>query len=161
MAGVHAEVKPDLAEAQIDLALLPAGLRLVVTTIGLPDAYHLLSQLGGTRLRLTRGLRLPRTLTELIGDAKARRLVDAWNRDRDPALRDEAPIITLPKVDKLLTQIRDEAIFAATEAGDTDAAIAIRWKVSERWVGKIKLHQSRKRSPHAMPRRQRDLFDAA
>ncbi len=151
----------DIDASEIDLSILPYSLRRIVESIGFAQAHKLLSALGGTRIRLRRGAQSVEAVEDVIGRDLCRKLMDTLSSDRNPGLRDEAPVITLPKIDKLMTQLRDTAIANAAERGETDASIASRFHLTERWVSKIKLGQSRKRTPSLAARQQRDLFDAA
>lgn len=146
----------NLEASSIDLHQLPHGLQRIVGAIGLVKAHKLLSRLGGTRIRCLRDNAVPESVSALIGEADGRKLMAVLWSD-SVGLRDKPPIVTLPKADKLLTQIRDLAVWEACSAGKTDAAVAMDFGLTERWVSKIKLGQSRKR-PITW---QRDLFDAS
>lgn len=106
----------------IDEGLLPTQLKLLVPAIGLPKTMQLLAKRGGTRIHL-RGERARRDrelLESIIGADDAAKLRDVlgWRVDRratPDGIKEERikrDSIDLPKIDKIVQQVRDAAIRA-------------------------------------------------
>lgn len=117
----------------VDETLLIAKVRRMIRAIGLPNTVLLLETLGGTYLELPQG-RLWRkhrgTLATLIGDAAA----DAFHREFAHGERR----ILLPKVDKLLIQIRDRRIWDEADDGMSVREQALKYRLTMRQIQKIR-----------------------
>ncbi len=98
---------PDLST--IDPDTLPPQIRQLVALIGLPETFKLLQAKGGTQLRIPKVASKAEVLPEFLQCESIELLCKAW----------PAKVIDVPKVDKILLQIRNQAI---TEARATQSA---------------------------------------
>lgn len=112
----------------IDERLLPPVTRRIVGAIGVAATMKLLKARGGIRLWLPKNSENSEILTELLGPQLAAQLVEAFPDER---------VIKMPKADKLLAQIRDDAIRAQYAKGDSQAVLAIRYDLTDRQIENI------------------------
>ncbi len=132
----------------IDERLLPPVTRRIVGAIGVAATMKLLKARGGIRLWLPKNSENSEILTELLGRQLAAQLVEAFPDER---------VIKMPKADKLLAQIRDDAIRAQYAKGDSQAVLAIRYDLTDRQIENIV--KSAGRAP-IWRQPEPDLFDA-
>lgn len=117
----------DLANVEINRLVAPQ-LRNIVAVIGMPLAVRLLRKKGGTKARVPRGpeaMLFPR----IIGDEPARNLARLFTGQ---------PWVTLPKVDKIIMEIRDREIRTGAAAGETLQQQALKHDLTERQVLNIR-----------------------
>lgn len=94
--------------ATIDERMLPPQMRRIVRAIGIAAAFQLLRWRGGRRLKLPRDS--ARTeLTAIIGVTALEALLAEFGAFE---------ILTLPKVDKMVLQLRDRQMCAEHAGGD-------------------------------------------
>ncbi len=129
----------------IDERLLPPVTRRIVAAIGVAGAMRLLKARGGIRLWLPKNGDRSDVLNDILGKELAAQLLAAFP---------DADVISLPKADKLLAQIRDAAIRREHDAGDSMAVLALRYELTERHV--LNVVQSAARPIWRAP--ERDLF---
>jgi len=86
---------------------------------------RLLKARGGTRLWVPKASARSEVLIDILGRDLAEQLVKAFV--------DEL-VISLPKADKMLAQVRDAAIRCEHTAGDSMAVLALRYDLTERHV---------------------------
>lgn len=87
----------------IDPDILPPQIRQLVALIGLPETFKLLQAKGGTQLRIPKLASRAEVLPEFLQDQSVELLCQAW----------AGKVIDVPKVDKILLQIRNQAIIQA------------------------------------------------
>ncbi|WP_293392969.1 Mor transcription activator family protein [Nevskia sp.] len=109
----------------IDERLLPPVTRRIVGAIGVAATVRLLKSRGGTRLWVPKQSARSEVLTDILGRDLAEQLVKAFAND---------VVISLPKADKMLAQVRDTAIRSEHAAGDSMAVLALRYDLTERHV---------------------------
>ena len=109
----------------IDERLLPPVTRRIVAAIGVAGTMRLLKARGGIRLWLPKHGDRSNVLQDILGCEHTAQLLAAFP---------DADVISLPKADKLLAQIRDAAIRSEHEAGDSLAVLALRYDLTERHV---------------------------
>lgn len=93
--------------AAIDERMLPPQLRRIVRAIGVSSAFVLLRWRGGRRLKLPRDSQRSE-LAEIIGANALDALIAEFGAHE---------ILTLPKVDKMILQLRDVQICAEYASG--------------------------------------------
>jgi hypothetical protein len=137
----------------VDEQLLIAKVRRMIAAIGLPATVQLLETWGGTYLELPQG-RLWRkrggVLAQLIGE-------DAAERFHAEFAHGERRIL-LPKVDRILLQLRDREICANAET-ESVRDQALRYRLTTRQVQNIRRRGVRTRIPARNP--QLGLFTPA
>ena len=129
----------------IDERLLPPVTRRIVAAIGVAGTMRLLKARGGIRLWLPKNGDRSNVLQDILGREHTAQLLAAFP---------DADVISLPKADKLLAQIRDAAIRSEHDAGDSLAVLALRYDLTERHV--LNVVQSAARPHWRAP--ERDLF---
>lgn len=134
------------ATPTIDERLLPPVARRIVAAIGVAPALKLLRARGGVRLWLPKHGDRSGVLQDILGRDHTAQLLAAFP---------DADVISLPKADKLLAQIRDAAIKAEHGAGDSLPKLALRYDLTERHV--LNIVQSESRRPNLRVA-QPDLF---
>lgn len=117
----------DLANVDISRLVAPQ-LRNIVAVIGMPLTVRLLRKKGGTKARVPRGADAM-LFARIIGEEPARNLARLFTGQ---------PYVTLPKVDKILMEIRDREIRAAAAAGEKLQDQALKHDLTERQVLNIR-----------------------
>lgn len=84
----------------IDPSQLPPQIRKLVDCIGLPPTFRLLEKRGGTPLRVPLYPNRAEVLREILSSGELQALCSAYG----------GQVLDLPKVDKMLIQIRNHAI---------------------------------------------------
>lgn len=117
--------------ADIDVSALTPLLKRLVRAIGVPATVDLLQARGGTRLYFKgeRKRNDRRLLRDLVGEDAATALYAEF--------RDHGQELTLPKVDKILTQLRDRAIRAERGRGVGVEILARKYRLTRRHVSNI------------------------
>lgn len=93
----------------IDPDTLPPQIRQLVVLIGLPETFKLLQAKGGTQLRIPKMANRAEVLPEILQAESVDLLCKAW----------AGKVMDVPKVDKILLQIRNQVI---TKARATQSA---------------------------------------
>lgn len=109
----------------IDERLLPPVTRRIVSAIGVANTMRLLKARGGIRLWLPKNGDRSAVLIDILGRDQTTQLLAAFP---------DADVLSLPKADKLLAQIRDAAIRHEHAAGDSLTTLALRYDLTERHV---------------------------
>ncbi|NOR70000.1 MAG: hypothetical protein GQ532_09970 [Methylomarinum sp.] len=89
--------------SNIDPDTLPPQIRQLVALIGLPETFKLLQAKGGTQLRIPKIANRAEVLPEILQDESVDLLCKAWS----------GKVFDVPKVDKILLQIRNQVISKA------------------------------------------------
>lgn len=138
------DLPPALLE-RIDPDRLPPVARMLIRAIGLPATVRLLMARGGAQLHVPLDAARARVLQGVLTEAELRALAGAYGAQR----------LDLPKIDKLLRQIRDDLI-RADRATLSAAEVARRWGLTRRRV--ISISQAGDPAPATAPAIH-DLFD--
>jgi hypothetical protein len=137
----------------VDETLLIAKVRRMIRAIGLPHTVRLLETWGGTYLELPQG-RLWRKQSGALAALLGQDAADAFHAEFAHGERR----ILLPKVDKILIQLRDRQICAESE--DISARDqALRYRLTERQIHKIRARGWRR--AEARPTPQLSLFSGS
>ncbi|HVT36068.1 MAG TPA: hypothetical protein VHE37_10800 [Nevskiaceae bacterium] len=139
----------------VDVAQLPTTMRRLIRAVGVPATMSLLEARGGTRVYLggQRGRRDRQLLMQLLGEKGEA----AFRREFTPPAMSHARSaseVTLPKLDKIATQIRDAAIRADETHSLTQ--LALMFKLTSRQIQNIRKGLPTTRIPPG----QGDLFAA-
>lgn len=131
----------------VDLSSLPPQLKLLVQRIGYAATLKLIRARGGQQVWLPKKATADRVLAQIIGHSALAKLVAHHGGER----------LELPKEDKILIQLRDQALFARREQGATESELAREFNITRRWVLEI---CARKRREQAEQGRQGRLIFA-
>ncbi|MDE2468842.1 MAG: hypothetical protein KGL35_08880 [Bradyrhizobium sp.] len=112
------------ADISLDVRMLPPQIRRIVRAIGIAQAFVLLRWRGGRRLKLPRdGARSE--LAAIIGTAALEALVAEFGAQE---------ILTLPKVDKMILQLRDRQMHVEHAGGSSVPQLAGLYGLTTRHV---------------------------
>jgi hypothetical protein len=131
----------------ISIHQLPPQLKMLIQRIGYPATIALIRARGGQQVWIPKTATADRVLAQVIGKEALGELVKHHGGER----------LELPKVDKILIQRRDEALWRKRQAGATESELAREFKITRRWVLEI---CARRRREQAEGQRQGRLFDA-
>jgi len=112
---------------QVDECQLPPQMRALVNIIGLPETVKLLRAKGGHRLLIPLGKKEETLLHDLISDNAVEKLCKSDFAGQR---------LTLPKVDKILNQIRDHHIRSMPNVAK--AVFATQYNLTQRHVQRLR-----------------------
>lgn len=110
--------------AQVDVNRLPTQAKIIINLIGIEKAWTLLSDRGGREIKIPVGDRSDTYLHQLITPASAEALIQRFAGTR----------LTLPKTDKIVTQIRNRRIYQAKVQGEPTGHLATRFRLTRRSI---------------------------
>jgi len=114
----------NLTAVDVDVAMLPLQLRQLVNLISFEETLKLLQARGGTRMRMPVRAELATQLPQLISREAVQKICDS-----DLA----GQRIDLPKIDKVLLQVRNASIKAA-KGKTTARELAQRYGLTTRMI---------------------------
>jgi hypothetical protein len=113
-------------EFAVEKRYLPRDLRDIADLIGVVPTMQLVRRYGGTRLYFPINLTKDHPLSKLIGYGEMLRLVQYAGDS-----------IEIPRATIAIQAARDKQIRAESLAGESQAALAVRYNLTERWIRSI------------------------
>ena len=110
--------------AQVDVNRLPTQAKIIINLIGIEKAWTLLSDRGGREIKIPAGDRSDTYLHQLITPTSAEALIQRFAGTR----------LTLPKTDKIVTQIRNRRIYQAKAQGEPMGHLVARFHLTRRSI---------------------------
>lgn len=123
----HDAVLNYLLHEGLELDQLPPQIRLLSATIGLPATLSLLRVRGGTPFAVPKYAERSDVLANIMSIESAQALCAEYG----------GKILSLPKLDKALMQLRNRAIHRDSTAGDSLSALARRYSLTTRQISNI------------------------
>jgi len=121
------EAYDELLTDEVELAMLPPQIRLLVNACGLEAAFSLLRARGGAPYTVPLNGERSEVLSAIMPAEAARALSRALG----------GRTLTLPKLDKLMIQVRNRRIRAEAAAGASLACLARRYDLTTRQISNI------------------------
>jgi hypothetical protein len=116
------------AAPSLEARYLPPILQEIAALIGLPATLQIIAAYGGTRLYVPKRFDPDHPLVKLVGHAAAAKMVEIYGG---------MDHFDIPAARRAAEAVRNERIRAERRDGATQARLAVKWGISERWIRTI------------------------